>query len=56
MMEECCSTHTTQYYAKIIPTKLARSYAEAGYFERNVRVIKVLIDQEAIRNQATTNG
>ncbi len=47
--------HTTQYYAKITPTKLANSYAEAGYFERNIRVIKVLIDQEAIRTGAAAN-
>jgi integrase len=27
----------TQYYAKITPTKLAKSYADAGYFKRNLR-------------------
>jgi integrase len=40
----------TQHYAKITPTKLAKSYADAGYFARNLRAIEVLVDQEAIRN------
>jgi integrase len=50
------SPHTTQYYAKITPTKLAKSYAEAGYFERNIRTIKVLIDHEVIRIGAAAAG
>lgn len=29
----------TQHYAKITPTKLAKSYADAGYFARNLRAI-----------------
>jgi hypothetical protein len=40
----------TQHYAKITPTKLAKSYADAGYFARNLRAIEVLVDQEAVRN------
>ena len=40
---------STQSYAKISPTKLARSYDAAGYFERNLRTIEVLVDQEAVR-------
>jgi len=40
----------TQHYAKITPTKLAKSYADAGYFARNLRAIEVLVDQESIRN------
>ncbi len=32
----------TQHYAKITPTKLAKSYAAAGYFTRNLRAIEVL--------------
>ncbi|QVQ38660.1 tyrosine-type recombinase/integrase (plasmid) [Pseudochrobactrum algeriensis] len=43
------SPHATQYYAAITPTKLARSFDRAGYFERNVRTIEVLIDQAARR-------
>jgi integrase len=44
------SPHATQYYAKILPTRLAKAYAAAGYFARNVRTITVLIDQGAIRH------
>jgi integrase len=40
----------TQHYAKITPTKIARSYADAGYFKRNLRAIELLVDQEAVRN------
>jgi len=40
----------TQHYAKITPTKLAKSYADAGYFARNLRAIEVLVDQEVVRN------
>jgi len=40
----------TQHYAKITPTKLAKSYADAGYFGRNLRAIEVLVDQEVVRS------
>jgi integrase len=40
---------STQSYAKISPTKLMKSYNAAGYFERNLRTIEVLVDQEAAR-------
>jgi len=40
----------TQHYAKITPTKLAKSYSDAGYFTRNLRAIEVLVDQELVRN------
>lgn len=43
------SPQATQYYTAITPTKLARSFDRAGYFERNVRTIEVLIDQAARR-------
>ena len=39
----------TQHYAKITPLKMAKSYADAGYFARNLRAIEVLIDQDAVR-------
>src|SRR5205823_6956228 len=41
---------STQRYAKITPTKLMKSYEDAGYFGRNLRAIEVLIDQEKVRN------
>jgi len=40
---------STQRYAKITPTKLMKSYSDAGYFGRNLRTIEVLIDQEKVR-------
>lgn len=49
------SPEATQHYVKTTPNKLAKSYADAGYFARNVRAIEVLIDQESVRNgQAIT--
>ena len=50
------SPEATQYYAKITPTRLAKSYSDAGYFRRNVRTIEVLLDGEAIRNGEAANG
>ena len=41
---------STQRYAKITPTKLMKSYADAGYFSRNLRAIEVLIDQDKVRS------
>ena len=46
----------TQHYTKLTPTRLARSYQQAGYFARNVRTIEVLIDQEAVLNGDPTQG
>jgi len=46
---------STQHYAKVNPVKLTRSYEKAGYFERNVRAIDVLIDQDVVR-KGTGNG
>jgi hypothetical protein len=40
---------STQHYARVIPTKLARAYTDAAYFQRNLRTIDVLIDQETVR-------
>lgn len=39
---------TTQHYARISATKLAKSYTDAGYFERNTRAIEVLIDRDVV--------
>ena len=44
------SPHSTQHYVKITPTKLAKAYTDAGYFERNARVVKVLIDRDQMKN------
>ncbi|MHB8461661.1 MAG: tyrosine-type recombinase/integrase [Vulcanimicrobiaceae bacterium] len=50
------SPHSTQYYAKITPTKLRRSFEDADYFRRNLRTIEVLIDHDAIRSGEAANG
>jgi len=50
------SISSTQQYAKISPTKLAKAKAKAEYFERNLRLIDVLIDQDAIKSGAAAEG
>lgn len=40
----------TQHYAKITPLKMAKSFADAGYFARNLRAIEMLVDQDVVRN------
>jgi len=44
------SPSSTQRYIQITPTKLAKAYADAGYFARNIRTVEVLIDQDAVRS------
>lgn len=46
------SPSSTQHYVAITPTKLAQAYTDAGYFQRNLRAIEVLIDQDALRQAA----
>lgn len=51
------SPHSTAYYARLTPTTLARAYSDAGYFQRNLRTIEVLLDREAIQTgQAAVGG
>jgi integrase len=47
---------STQYYAKKSPTKVAKAYEKAGYFERNLRMVEVLIDQDVIKNGQASVG
>jgi integrase len=47
---------STQHYAKITPNTLAKAYADAGYFERNVRTIEVLIDRDTVTSGAAVGG
>ena len=47
-----CSPATTQHYVAFTPTRLARAYTEAQYFQRNLRMMSVLIDQQAIKSGA----
>lgn len=50
------SPATTQNYVALEPTRLAKAYADAGYFARNVRAIEVLIDQDAVKSAAAACG
>jgi integrase len=50
------SPQSTQHYARITPTTLAKAYSDAGYFGRNVRTIEVLLDREAVQSGAVANG
>src|SRR6202022_951823 len=50
------SPQSTQHYARITPTRLAKAYADAGYFARNLRSIEVLIDRDAIVSGAAAQG
>jgi integrase len=47
---------STQHYARVSPTKLAKAYVDADYFGRNVATVEVLIDQEAILSGAAAAG
>lgn len=40
---------STQSYARIDPTRLARKYADSGYLERNAALVEVLLDVEALK-------
>jgi integrase len=50
------SPESTQHYAKITPTTLAKAYGDAGYFARNIRTIEVLLDRDAVTTGATAAG
>jgi integrase len=50
------SPNSTQQYAKITPATLTRAYQDAGYFERNVRTIEVLIDRDAVAADQAAAG
>lgn len=50
------SPTATQHYATITPTKLTKAYQDAGYFDRNVRMIEVLLDQDVIQSGASAQG
>jgi hypothetical protein len=50
------SPAATQHYAQITPTTLTRAYADAGYFNRNLRTIAVLVDRAAVTSGAAAAG
>lgn len=47
------SPATTQHYVAFNPTRLARAYTEAQYFQRNLRMMEVLIDPQSIKSGTT---
>ncbi|CAG1007782.1 hypothetical protein ANRL4_03796 [Anaerolineae bacterium] len=47
---------STQFYVKVTPTRLSHAYADAGYLDRNIRAIEVLVDQDAVRSGAAATG
>lgn len=50
------SLASTQHYAKLTQAKLSKSYRDAGYFERNMRTIEVLINREAVMSGIAACG
>ncbi len=47
---------STQHYVQVSPTKLAKAYADAGYFGRNLRMVEVLLDRDAVTSGAAARG
>ncbi len=41
---------STQSYARIDPTRLAKKYADSAYLERNAALVEVLLDVEALKS------
>lgn len=50
------SPASTQHYATVTPTKLRGAVQRAGYFQRNLRTVEVLVDQNAVRNRVAASG
>jgi hypothetical protein len=46
------SPASTQHYVAFTPTRLAQAYTEAHYFQRNLRMLEVLIDPQAIKSDS----
>jgi integrase len=46
----------TQHYAALTPTKLTSAFRRAGYLERNLRSISVLLDGKAVREGLAALG
>ena len=47
------SPRTTQHYVAFSPTRLAKAYAEAGYLDRSLRAVEVLVGQDTAKEAAT---
>jgi integrase len=49
------SIQSTLHYVKPSPTRIAQAYTDTDYFERNLRMVDVLLDQNAILAGVTDN-
>ena len=49
------SIQSTLHYVKPSPTRIAQAYTDTDYFERNLRMVDVLLDQNAVLSGATDN-
>ncbi len=47
---------STLHYVRVAPTRLAKAYADAGYFARNVRAVEVLLDRDAVTSGTAAAG
>ncbi len=47
---------TILHYVKVVPTKLAKARADAGYFARNPRAVEVPIDRGVVESGAAAAG
>lgn len=46
---------STMHYVKPTLTRVAKTYTDTDYFKRNLRLVDVLVDQDAVRNGAVEN-
>jgi len=51
-----CYLSSTQHYVQVTLTRLAKAFADADYFARNLRTVEVLLDQDAARSGAAARG
>jgi integrase len=47
---------STKHYLKLQPTKLVQAFASADNFRRNIRMVEVLVDAEAVRSGRAASG
>ncbi|HLY27887.1 MAG TPA: tyrosine-type recombinase/integrase, partial [Aggregatilineales bacterium] len=50
------SAQSTRAYVRLTPTTLTKAYTDAGYLDRNLRTIQVLLDRDALLAGAPANG
>jgi hypothetical protein len=55
-MARSSASRIDPWYAKVTPDKLVEAYLDARYFERNVAVVRVLLDRASIESGAAEKG